>query len=417
MTNLSTLIGFGAGGSGSGSLPAIVTDVPTLVDSDSSYFRGSAYNQQGSPTYQAFHQLSTDGVFGGLFDPYYSAGGGVVGCGFYVNPATGSLGSLNTSSAVWNPGNAAIFSTCHHGACGMMVMNVGHNNNSSYSTNKGWVYAYSFSSTGVPQTGAQAAAPQEAWPHSNGDLAMGMDNATSGTLYGRRSTYNSNNSRYYHSANYATYNGSASYSEWSDISSNTSTNYCTAAAKNSKGDLTPGGMICYYNSSGIQRISPIYGSTAARGSDYDANLLGFASAIRGFHLSNGETLWYYDGKVAIQSSSQLNVPGTTPAGVGLLTLINGTNQLRSCIPTNETDTWICSTSGYGLIKLKIDINDNYKVTILGLYNTLGWLFTQSMNLSGTCLGLVGSNDEYLVYTAVSGGGLASRYVYENPFAS
>lgn len=416
MTNLSTLVGFGAGGSGSGDLPPIVTDVPTLVDSDSSYIRGSAYNQMSSTTYQAFHQLSTDGVFGGLFDPYYSSGGGVVGCGFYVNPATGSLGSLNTSSPIYNPGNSPVFSTCHHGACGMMVMNVGNNMNSSYGTYKGWVYAYSFSSTGVPQTSAQAAAPQEATGYNNGDLAMGMDNATSGTLYARRSTYNANNSTYYHSANYATYNGSASYSEWSGLSSTSSFNSCTAAAKNSKSDLTPGGIIGYYNSSGYQRISPIYGSTAARGSEYDANLLAANTAIRGFHLSNGETLWFYDGKVAVQSSSQLNVPGTTPVGVGLLTLINGTNQLRSCIPTSETDTWICSTSGYGLIKLKIDINDNYKVTILGLFNTLGWLFTQSVSPAGTCLGLVGSNDEYLVYTTVNNA-LAQRYVYENPFAS
>ena len=417
MTNLSSLVGFGAGGSGSEALPAIVSDIATLVDSDSSYIRSSTYNQQSSPTYQAFHPLSADGAFGGLFDSYYSSSGGVVGCGFYVNPATGSLGSLNTSGTIYNPGGYPSFSTCHQGACGMMVMNVGHHHNPSYgTTNKGWVYAYSFSSTGVPQTSANAAAPADAWPHSNGDLAMGMNSATSGTLYGRRSTYNSSAGVYYHSANYATYNGSASYSEWSSLSSTTSTNYVTAAAKNSKDDLTPGGLICYYNSGGNQRISPIYGSQASRGSEYDANLLGFSQNTQGFHLSNGETLWHHNGKVAIQSNSTLSVPGTMPVGAGFLGFANGSYQLRSCIPTSETDTWICATSGYGLIKFKIDINDNYRVNVLGIYNTLGWLFTQSVSHAGTCLGLVGSNDEYIVYTKVENG-MANRYVYENPFAS
>ena len=53
MTNLSSLPGFGSGGSGaSGDLPPLLTDNPVLVDSDFDWIRSSSYDQQSSSTYQ-----------------------------------------------------------------------------------------------------------------------------------------------------------------------------------------------------------------------------------------------------------------------------------------------------------------------------------------------------------------------------
>ena len=86
------------------------------------------------------------------------------------------------------------------------------------------------------------------------------------------------------------------------------------------------------------------------------------------------------------------------------------------MPCQEDDTWITTTDGYGLMKFKIHVNDNYRVEVLGIYNTLAWLFSQNVSANGRTLGLVGPNDEYLVFCKVSNG-YADRYVYENPFAS
>ena len=84
--------------------------------------------------------------------------------------------------------------------------------------------------------------------------------------------------------------------------------------------------------------------------------------------------------------------------------------------TKDADTWIISTSNYGLIKLHIDPSDNYKVSVLAIFNTMSWLYTQSVSHSGRTLGLVGPDDEYLVFCYVRNG-FADRTVYENPFAS
>ena len=72
-----------------------------------------------------------------------------MGCGFYVNPANGSLGSLQRGGSIYNSGSGDHFSTCHHGSVGMMVMNNGNHHNPSYgTTHKGWLYACGFNNDG-----------------------------------------------------------------------------------------------------------------------------------------------------------------------------------------------------------------------------------------------------------------------------
>ena len=424
MTNLSSLPGFGAtsGGGGAADLPAAFTDQPTLITSRSDNLRGnSSYGNISSPTYQSFHMLSSDGCFGGLFDPYISnsSSGGVLPVGFYVNPSNGSLTSLNIGSLIYSHSTGATFSTCHHGAVGMMVMNIGHHENPSYgSTNKGTIYGAGFNNSAVPTSGTYAMAPENMWPHSNGDLAVGC-NSTTGTMYGRRSTYNSNDSRYWHSSGYFTHSGSASYSEYSNISSSTSTNYVNAAVRNSKGDLTPGGLIMYYNSSGVGKMTPVYGSSVARGTEYTAGTYGdFGNSWLGLRMSTGNTLWYHNGKhFTTNSSGAISTLSTPPEGIGFLSLINnGGNYNHTVIPCTAANTWIASTSGYGLIRFSVDPSNNYRVTVHKVFNSIAWLYSNSISHSGVNLGLVGANDEYLVYSKVSGGSV-DRAVYENPLTA
>lgn len=420
MTNLSSLPGFGSGGGGaSGDLPPILTDIPTLVDSDADYIRGSNYTQQSSTTYQAFHQLSNDGTFGGLFDPYNSSNtGGAYPVGFYVNPANGSLNGLQRGSSIYNSGGGATFSTCHQGAVGMMVLNNGHHANPGYGTTyKGWLYGATFANDGSITATGESQGPHEYWPHSNGDLMIAADSAT-GSAYGRRSGYNQGTGTYYHNLFYYTGGGSAaSQQEWSQAS-NTSTNYTNCAAKNSRSDLQPGGILCYQDQSSNQYIEPCYGTSLTRGTNYNKSRLGWTDNLQGWSLSNGTTLWHYQGKWELQQGQSLTTLTNPPVGGGMVEILNNRSEmLRFCIPCNsETDTWVATTSGYGLFKFKIHINDNYRFEALGIYNTLGWLFDQTISHSGRCLGLVGTNDEYLVYSRVRDG-YAERYVYENPFAS
>ena len=407
MTNLSSLPGFGSGGSGaSGDLPPILTDIPTLVDSDTDYIRGSSYDRQSSSTYQAFHQLSNDGTFAGLFDPYNSSNnGGCMPCGFYVNPSNGSMNSLQRGSSMYNSGSGDTFSTCHHGAIGMMVLNNGHHRNPNYgSTYKGWLYGATFANDGSSTHNGNSQGPHEYWPHSNGDLMLHADSAT-GNAYGRRSGYNQGTGTYYHNLFYYTGTGSAaSQQEWTQAS-NTSTNYTNQAAKQSRSDLQPGGMLCYQDTSSNQYIEPCYGSTLSRGTTYNRSRLGWTDNMQGWHLSDGKTLWHYEGKWQLQNSNTLSDLSSEPENGGYANLMsNAVYMNRMCVPCNsEADTWIATTSGYGLLKFKIHVNDNYRFEALGVFNTMGWIYDQSISQSGRTLGLVGQNDEYLVYCRVRNG--------------
>ena len=426
MTNLSSLPGFSSGGGsggggGGGDLPAVFTDTAVQVDYSGDYIRSSSYDDQSSTTYQAFHSLSNDGTFGGVFDPYNSSNdGGPMGCGFYVNPSTGALGTLQRGSSMYNSGGGGHFSTCHHGAVGMMVMNNGNHQNPNYgSSHKGWIYGVGFGNDGSIVSNGNGQGPHEYSPHSNGDMVVAANSST-GRMYGRRSGYNSGTGTYYHNAFYYDHsNGNnASQQDWNNPSSSTSTNYTSAAMKQSKTDLLPCGMVYWYDSSGNKKLAHCYGDSLTRGTTYDAEeYLGFTDNTVGFHLSNGEVFWYYEGKVCTADTSGTLTKRSGILGAGYFQMLNNKDSMsRTCMPTKDADTWIAATNNYGLIKFHIDPSDNYKVTVLGIHNTMAWLYEQSISHSGRTLGLVGPDDEYLVYCRVRNG-FADRTVYENPFAS
>lgn len=428
MTNLSSLTGFSSGGGsgGSGALPLVLSQAMTLVDtaSHSSDPGDSNKTRQSSTTYQSYLPLAEDGVFAGLFDPYNpsSNSASVRFNVFKVNPSNGSIGSVDTTE-MWSHSHGETFSTCHFGAVGNMVMNCGHHRNPSYgSTYKGYVWAGGANAAGTVNSTGTNEGPWENWPHSNGGLIVGATGVGSGgTMYGRRSGYNQNNGQYSHNNHYFTFGSSAGRQEWSGSSSNTSTNYAWACAKQSKDDLTPGGMIMYYDSGGTQQASCIYGSSASRGnpsSTYGAKY--WSSQEPCFHLSNGEYLFAFSSGTLIgDSSGNLSELSYDPVGVGFLRMIGTTDRLQNfCVPCKEDDTWIVPmTSGIGHVKIHIDVNDQYKVTILQQFYPFGTHGQTDVPQGGNnCYGLVGSNDEYFVrcYTR---NGKSTIYVYDNPFTS
>lgn len=421
MTNLSSLPGFSSGSSGGGGgssdLPQILLDSPTLIDETSFYIEGGGdYNRQSSETYQAFNSLAADGVFAGLFDPWRGANNTakVIACSFKVDPSNGSIGNPDRHT-MWNHSDGDTFSTCHFGAVGNMVMLIGHCRNPSHgSTYKGTCWGASFNSSGNHTSSGYGEAPWEAWPHSNGDLAMGA-NSVNGTIYGRRSTYNSNNSTYYHNNHY--WNGSSiNRAEWSNPSSSTSTNYCQGCAKSSKDDLEPGGMI-HWQQSGTYRAQQIYGPGATKGSELTG--LRQNDSYASFHLSNGERLFFYEGMVVIgQTNGNLSISTTAVPNAGFLQLMNNKgSHMRTCIPTKNTDEWIMAANeNLGFLRIKIDINNNYAISVEQVYYSLAWTYASNFSHSGKCLGLVGSNDEYLVTTDVRNGRAVIK-TFTNPFAA
>jgi hypothetical protein len=421
MTNLSSLPGFssgssGGGGGGSSDLPQILLDSPTLIDSASFYIEGGTdYNSQSSTTYQSFHSLASDGCFGGIFDPHNGSNSAkVIACGFKVDPSNGSIGSPDRHT-MWTHSDGQTFSTCHQGAVGNMVMNIGHHKNPSHgSTHKGTCWGASFNSSASHTGSGYGEAPWEAWPHSNGDLAMGA-NSANGTMYARRSTYNSNDSKYWHNNHY--WNGSSiNRAEWSNPSASTSTNYCQGCAKSSKDDLEPGGMI-HWQQSNIYRAQQIYGSQASRGSELTG--LTQNDSYAAFHLSNGQRLFFHEGLIVIgETNGNLTVRTTEVPNAGFLQLMtNKGEHMRTCIPTKNTDEWIMAASeGLGFLRIRIDINNNYAVSVEQVYFALAWTYSSSFSHSGRGLGLVGSNDEYLVTTDVRAGRAVIK-TFTNPFAA
>tara|TARA_B100001250_G_scaffold170528_1_gene146882 strand:- start:1145 stop:2428 length:1284 start_codon:yes stop_codon:yes gene_type:complete len=427
MTNLSSLTGFSGGGGsgGSGDLPVLLTQSMTLVDSSTgNWSNPSDTNQtsQSSTTYQSYNQLSTDGVFAGIFDPYNASNNtsSVRYNSFKINPSNGSIGNINSTEA-WGHGNGDAFSTCHYGAVGMMVMNCGHHMSPSYgNTRKGYVWAGSSNDDGTVENTNHCEGAWENWPHSNGGLIVGATAAGSGgTMYGRRSGYNQNTGQYNYNNHYFTWGSSAGRQEWGG-SSSTSTNYAWPCAKQSKDDLTPGGMIMFYDGSGNQTASCIYGSGNDRGSNNQT--IGerhWSSQEPAFHLSNGEYLFPFSKGVVIGSAggalSELN---TAPVNFGYLRMIQNTDRMQQhCVPCKEDDTWIAPVgNSLGWMKFHIDVNDNYKVTILKQFYAFGTTGSTSVPVSGTCWGLVGSNDEYFVRCTTESC-QTNIYTYNNPFAS
>ena len=425
MTNLSSLPGFtvGGGGGGGGGGNPLLTDQMVEIDSTTQNLSTSTSdNYISSASYQSFHQLSTDGCFGGLFDPHPasgSGGGGVWAVGFKVNPANGSIGSFNRTQ-LYSHSYGSTFSTCHHGAIGMMVTNHGHHKSPNYSsTHKGTVYGARFNSSAQIANYGSGNPQPDAWPHSNGGVVGGASSVNS-NFYGRRSTYHYNNSRYYHYNMY--YDGYSSFytQEYSDISSSTSTNYCWPCAKQSKADLSPGGMIAYYNSSSQQRFSCIYGQSASRGSESSLGGAYWTSQSPGFHLSNGSYLFFISGGYLVaDSSGNLSELNYVPTGLGALNLISNTERNQNyCIPTKDADCWIVPFgSGIGLAKIYIDVNDNYKMTIQDIFSTVMTFGSTNVPTSGSCISLCGSNDEYFVFSQVRQNGTVVVRTFNNPFAS
>jgi hypothetical protein len=412
-------------GAGGGAYTAPYDQTWTLVDQASGYIYNSNYTKQSSTTYQSFHRLAVEGLYGGLFDPYdQNNNGRVVARSFSVNQSTGAI-NVNSGTDLWSHSYGEVFSTCQHSAIGNTVMNIGHHKNPSYgSTNKGWIWAAEFNDAGAVENHGNSQAPIEAWPHSNGDLLMCATARKDGTVYGRRSTYNSNSSsRYWHSRGYSS-NGSVSYNEWSNISSSTSTNYAFPAAAQDKFQLNRGGIISYYNSSSVGKFSVCYGSQADRGTEYDTSTYWGSdptSDVKGFCLSNGETLWISNQSKVFKSNngngSVTALSGSSyPNGAALLKPIQngGSYQNKMCIPLGN-DTWIYPLSGsQGWIRLSIDVNNGYEVSADYIYS--GLLTPQGSNptSSGTSYDVTGPNGEYFVISQVNQG-YYTISVYNNPF--
>jgi len=426
MTNLSSLTGFSSGGGsgGGGDLPIMLSQKMTLVDSHQHMSNPQDTNQtsQSSTTYQSYNQLSTDGCFAGYFDPYNnsSQSGSVRYNSFKINPSNGSIGTINSSEA-WSHNYGDTFSTCHYGACGMMVMNCGHHHNPSYgSTRKGFVWAGGSNDDGTVAGTAYNEGPWENWPHSNGGLLVGADAVGSGgSMYGRRSGYNSNNSQYHYNNHYYTWGSGAGRQEWGG-SSNTSTNYAWPCAKQSKDDLTPGGMIMFYDSSGNQQASCIHGSQASRGSNnHTIGQKFWSSGQPSFHLSNGEYLFAFSAGCVIGSASgNLSELSTQPENLNYLMMIQSVERMQHhTIPCKEDDTWIAPIgNNLGLMQIHIDVNDNYKITLTKHHYTFGTFGEPNLPITGNCYGLVGPNDEYFVRCKTRNA-TNNIYVYNNPFAS
>lgn len=410
-------------GAGGGAYIAPYDQTWSLVDAADGYIYSSSYNRQSSTTYQSFHRLAVDGLYGGIFDPYNSSNSAqVIARSFSVNQSTGAI-AVNAATSIWSHSYGDTFSTGHHGAIASTAMYVGHAKNPSYgSTNKGYMFAAEFNNAGAVEQHGYAAAPIEAWPHSNGDLVMCATAVKDGTVYGRRSTYNQGNSRYYYSQNYFQ-NGSASYDEWTDANSNTSTNYANPAAGQTKAQLDRGGIISYSNSSGVGKFRIIYGNNGYRGTEYDTNTIwggGPTSNVFGFNLSSGETLWCSEsGKAFKSDNSNGNVTALTgsnyPNGTTLLKGIyaGGAYQNSQCIPLGN-DTWVFPINNVGWIRMSIDVNNGYAVSADYLWSGLLSPAGFSPSHSGWTYDITGTNNEYFVMAKVEAGAYQIQ-VLDNPF--
>ena len=88
--------------------------------------------------------------------------------------------------------------------------------------------------------------------------------------------------------------------------------------------------------------------------------------------------------------------------------------MRATVPLGN-DTWLIpnSTMG-GFLKLHIDINNNYAVSITKHYHTLLSGMGYSPGASGCTFDVTGSSDQYFVFAKVTGGAY-NITVFNNPF--
>ena len=413
----------GAGG-GSAFTPAYEQNW-NLVASSTGYIKNSSYPLQSSETYQAFKRLHTKGLYGGIFDPHNSSNTAFVHArAFSINQSTGAI-TVHSGTDLWSHSHGQTFSTCHIGAVGHTYMNIGHHRNPSYgSTNKGWIYAAEFNTYGGVENHGYSAAPINMWPHSNGDLVMSTTGSKDTTVYGRRSTYNQNDSRYWHQRGEST-NGSVTYGDYVNPSSNTSTNYAYPYAQQTYNDLEPNGYTGWNNSSGEGTFTPIYGGSNTRASNLSSSTYfgsnDIPSYVTGFHMSNGHYLtinqnnnWWV----------RFNSSGTPQAGTwngdsiensSLLSLFSSRAEAQSMYIPLGNDTWIVPNSIMGgFFKINIDVSNNYKVTIQKHYHSLMAGMGLNPTHAGRTYDVTGSSDQYFVYARVSGGAYSIN-VYDNPF--
>ena len=427
MTNLNTLIGFGAGGGAGGDLPKAFTDEATLVDSASQNMGGNT-SSLSSKQYNQIWPLATDGLFGGIADAWNNSptvNAALYAVSFLVNTSNGSIGAINhamnpSSNLHASSTTTGIFSTCHLGSVGNVVMWQGHAYNPhTGTTRKGYAYGVKYNADGSIAQAAYGYGDEsngDNWPHSDGELAMGTD-SNDANVYGRRSTYYAPTSRYYHSCNHwATSGATIGNQEHTQNSNHTSTNYCTSCAKSSKDDRTPGGFIYWYGTNGALNMTEIYGSTASRSSDLEIPSAQFTPqfAIR---LSTGKSLRIYQGLVYEgqgNGGAPVDITNTVDDSIHTLSKVGASSwPQRMCIPTKNADEWILGVSNFGLIKFNIDVNDNYKTTITKQIYTDTWGHKSSSPSYQSHWGLVGPNDEYLCYSSWTGPTLNVK-TYNNP---
>ena len=413
-------------GAGSANFVPAYEQTWTKVAEANGFIVNSNYSQQSSTTYQAYCRLATKGVYGCMFDPYQSNNSGLL-CthSFKIDQSTGAI-TVNSYGSIWSHSYGQIFSTCHFGAVGHTIMNIGHHKSQTYgSTHKGWIYAAEFDTNGALENYGNSSAPYNMWPHSNGDLVMGTTASKDGYAYGRRSTYNQNDSKYWHQRGYHS-NGSVGYNDYNSVNANTSTNYAYPNAMSSYNDLTPGGYVGWQDSSANGVFTPIYGSNADRASNLSSSTYfgdnGIPSYVRGYHLSNGKSIYLNTNNNQWLVLTSTGVPeagtyngNTAPASVGLLGLTTSTDTLmRATVPLGN-DTWLIpnSTMG-GFLKLNIDINNNYAVSISKHYHTLLSGMGYTPQASGCTYDVTGSSDQYFVFAKVTGGAY-NISVFNNPF--
>ena len=415
----------GGGGGGGGGQLNWWEDTWTIVATSSFFIRGSSYTTQSSTTYQRFGAMKHKGSFGGIFDPWTANNnGGPHAKGFFVNQTTGAI-TEGTGSNLWNHNYSATFTTLHRGNVGNDYVVRGGCTNPSYgSSYRDWWYGARFNSSGnvASQSYSQGSPSGDYAEHSNGDLAMSQT-SVNGTTYFRRSGYNRNDSRYWHSRGEFSGNG-GSYNEWSNASSTTSTNYCTSFAPQERGS-NPYGCIWWYNSSNQQQWSGLYGNGLTRGGTTAVSntTLGWHGNCHGFVLSNGFALMTAGGTASTTAlmntgNGAISAP-PSGASYSILSLMAHTDYSQAVHLPRPTwpevnDSWMVATNGKGYILITIDPNTLNVTVKTAKDSTIAGLGSTPPKNGNQMTSITGSTNQYYVYAAVSSG-KANITVYENPF--
>ena len=417
--------GGGGGGGGGGGALNWWEEVWTTVGTASFWIRGSSYTNQSSTTYQRFGALKHKGAFGGVFDPWTTNNnGGPYAKGFFVNQTTGGITEAS-GSTIWSHNYGPTFTTLHRGNVGNDYVVRGGCTNPSYGGSyRDWWYGCRFDSSGNPQSTSYASgSPSGDYAeHSNGDLAMAQT-SVNGTTYFRRSGYNRNDGKYWHSRGTFTGNG-GSYNEWSNPSSNTSTNYCTSFTPQERGS-NPYGCIWWYNNSGNKQWIGCYGDGLDRGSSTATGntQIGWHSNCHGFVMSNNKVLMSNGGSASntglmdTTNGNHSNMP--SGASYGALALCQHSDYSQSAHLPRPTwpevaDTWLMSAQGKGYCAIKINPTTCVVTIVTAKDTIMAGLGSSPPSRSSQCTSITGSTNQYFVYADVTGS-KANITVFQNPF--